>query len=389
MLHRLLPAWFVRLPSPATALPATAVLAAALLLAPSAARADGETLDLTDSQVTSIAIGTAQERSFLQQQTVIGSVDFNEDAEVQVFPNNQGKLIQLFARAGDAVHAGDVLFTIDSPDLVAAESTLLAADGVLTLTTNALTRAKDLLRHQGIARKDYDQAVSDQQTAAGALIAARDALRLFGKSPADIARLLVSRRVDPALVVKSPVSGVVVARNAAPGVLVQPGNAPAPFTIADDRTMWLVASAPESLSAILAVGQKFTAEIMAYPGQPFAGRITTVIPVVDPNTRRFTLRGEVADPQHRLRSGMFANFTITTGAPIRAMAVPLNGVAREGDGTMSVWVTKDRRHFVRRTVRIGLSANGYDQILSGLQPGELVVTEGAVFLSNMLTADPT
>ena len=82
---------------------------------------------------------------------------------------------------------------------------------------------------------------------------------------------------------------------------------------------------------------------------------------------------------------MFANFFIRTGYPVRSVAIPLNGVVREGDVTMTVWVTTDRRHFVKRTVKIGMQRDGYHQILEGVQPGELVATDGAVFLSNALT----
>jgi cobalt-zinc-cadmium efflux system membrane fusion protein len=81
---------------------------------------------------------------------------------------------------------------------------------------------------------------------------------------------------------------------------------------------------------------------------------------------------------------MFATFVIRTGDPIRSIAVPLAGVVREGDGTMTVWVTADRRRFTKRTVKIGQPRDGYRQILEGLQVGELVATEGALFLSNML-----
>jgi cobalt-zinc-cadmium efflux system membrane fusion protein len=86
---------------------------------------------------------------------------------------------------------------------------------------------------------------------------------------------------------------------------------------------------------------------------------------------------------------MFAEFTITTGTPVMSLAVPMNGIVREGDGTETAWTTTDRHHFIKRTVQIGLQSNGYRQILSGLKPGEQVVTDGAVFLSNMLTADPS
>ena len=75
---------------------------------------------------------------------------------------------------------------------------------------------------------------------------------------------------------------------------------------------------------------------------------------------------------------------IRVGDPVRSLAVPANGVVREGDGTMTVWVTADSRHFVKRAVRIGLQQDGWVQILEGIQAGETVVTDGAVFLSNKL-----
>ncbi len=373
--------------------PAAALLAAAVALAmtsPAAAAPDtGNSLDLSEQQVQAIRIGTVTPLDFLTTETAIGSIDFDEDLEAQIFPPYQGKVLQIFVRTGDRVRKTQVLFTIDSPDLVQAESTLISADAQLRLTSRALARAKDLYRMHGMAEKDYDQAVSDQQTADGALRAARDAVRIFGKSDSEIDRIAASRRVDPALIVRSPIDGVVIARNAAPGVFVQPGTAPAPLTVADTSTMWMVASPTEDQSASFKVGQPVSVQVGTYPGRPFNGRVASVGAAIDPSTRRFVVRSEIADPDHALRSGMFANFTIVTGDPVRSPAVPMNGVVREGDGTQTVWVTTDRRHFVRRTVVIGRQQNGYRQIISGVREGELVVTDGAVFLSNMLTADPS
>jgi cobalt-zinc-cadmium efflux system membrane fusion protein len=98
------------------------------------------------------------------------------------------------------------------------------------------------------------------------------------------------------------------------------------------------------------------------------------------------VRSEIKNPNHELRAGMFASFTIAVGDPVRSPAVPAAGVVREGDGTMTVWVTADRRHFTRRTVTIGQERDGYRQILRGVQVGELVATDGALFLSNALAA---
>jgi len=81
---------------------------------------------------------------------------------------------------------------------------------------------------------------------------------------------------------------------------------------------------------------------------------------------------------------MMANFLLQTGDPVDSVAVPANGVVREGDGTMSVWVTTDRRRFLRRTVKIGLQQDGFDQIEAGVVSGELAVVDGAILLSNLL-----
>jgi cobalt-zinc-cadmium efflux system membrane fusion protein len=86
---------------------------------------------------------------------------------------------------------------------------------------------------------------------------------------------------------------------------------------------------------------------------------------------------------------MLANFVIRLQPPRESIAIPENGVVREGDGTMTAWVTTDRRHFSQRIVKIGLRRDGKVQILEGLQRGELVVSDGAIFLSNMLQAPVT
>jgi membrane fusion protein, heavy metal efflux system len=107
---------------------------------------------------------------------------------------------------------------------------------------------------------------------------------------------------------------------------------------------------------------------------------------VDPNTHRVLVRSEVRDPRHELRPGMFATFVIRTGNSTRSPAVPYSGVVREGDGTMTVWVTTDQKRMTKREVKVGLQQDGYWQILEGLKPGEQVATEGALFLNNALTA---
>src|SRR5579871_1345283 len=347
-------------------------------------RRDAESIDLSDAQLSSVKVEPVEARDFPVEKEAVGSIDFNQDMTVQVFTPYQGRIIALFAKVGDDVKKGQTLFTIDSPDLLNAESTLISAAGVLELQTRALTRARELYQSRAISQKELEQATSDQQSAEGALRAARDAVRIFGKTEADIDNIVGQRMADPTLVVQSPITGRITARSAAPGLFVQPGSAPAPYTLADIDTMWMIANVAENDSPAFRVGQEETVRVSAFPGRTFAGKVTTVGSMVDPNTRRVLVRSEVKDPQHELRAGMFANFVINVGAPMRSPGVPADGVVREGDGTMTVFVTSDRKRFTRRVVKVGLERDAYRQILDGLRPGELVATEGALFLSNAL-----
>jgi cobalt-zinc-cadmium efflux system membrane fusion protein len=348
-------------------------------------KADTESVQLTEPQLGSITVAAVAERDFPIQKEAVGSIDFNQDLNVQVFTPYQGRIIQTYAELGDEVKKGQTLFTIESPDFIAAESTLISTAGVLEQTNSALDRAKRLYAVQGIDQNDYETAVANQQTAEGALRAARNAVAIFGKSEAEIDRIVATRQVETALIVKSPIRGRITARNAAPGLLEQPGNAPAPYAVSDLSTMWMLANVVEADSPEFKVGQEVAVEVLAYPGRTFSGKISRIGATVDPNSRRVMVRSEIKDPMHELRPGMFATFVIRTGDSVRAPAVPLNGVVREGDGTMSVWVVNSDRHrFTRRTVRIGLQRDGYDQILEGLQPGEPVAVDGAILLSNIL-----
>jgi membrane fusion protein, heavy metal efflux system len=159
--------------------------------------------------------------------------------------------------------------------------------------------------------------------------------------------------------------------------------------VANIDTMWMLANVAESDVPAIHVGQDVQVSLMAFPGRIFHGRIWSTDAMVDPNTHRMLVRSAIDDPDHELRSGMFATFAIRVGDPVHALAVPVDAVVREGDGTYTVWVTAERRQFTQRTVKIGMEDNGYRQILDGLKPGELVASEGAVYLSNMVLIGQT
>jgi len=343
-------------------------------------------LDLSPSQLNSIKIEPVGGYLFPVEKEAVGNIDFADDLSVQVFPAYQGTIIKSFVELGVSVRKDQPLYTIKSPDLIQAESNLIGAAAAFDLTNKELARVQGL---GGIAEREKEQAISDQQTSEGALKAARDAVLVFGKTDAEIDQMITSRKTDPALVVRSPISGKITSFNGPPGLLVQPGNPPAPYSVADVTIKWMLANVSESELSFFQLGQPVQVKVMAYPGRVFKGKVSKIYATVDPNTHRVTIRSEIADPRDELRPGMLANFVIRVHDPVEAIAIPANGVVREADGTMTAWVTTDRHHFVQRIIKIGLRNDDRVQVLDGLHGGELIVADNAVFLSNMLQAPPT
>ncbi|MGA8442297.1 MAG: efflux RND transporter periplasmic adaptor subunit [Candidatus Sulfotelmatobacter sp.] len=344
------------------------------------------TLDLSPSQLNSIKIEPLGSYQFPVEKEAVGNIDFDEDLSVQVFPAYQGTILKTFGELGARVQKDQPLYTIKSPDLIQAESNLIGAAATFELTNKELLRVQGL---GGIAEREKEQATSDQQTAEGVLKAARDAVLVFGKTNAEIDQMIASRRIDPALVVRSPIAGKITYKVAQPGFLVQPGNIPAPYSVADVAIKWMLANVSETDVPLFHLGQPVKVKVMAYPDHSFKGKVSKIYETVDPNTHRVTIRSEIADPHDELRPGMLANFVIRVHDPVEAAAIPANGVVREADGTMTAWVTTDRRRFEQRIIKIGLRNDDRVQVLEGLRRGELVVADGAVFLSNMLSAPPS
>lgn len=249
---------------------------------------------------------------------------------------------------------GSVSFEEDLA-IVQAESTLVSAAATFDLTRKQLARVKSLGETNGIATKELEQATADHQTAAAALKAAREAVRTLGETDAEIDEMVAEGKIE---------------------------SAPA-------GKRWVTANVIESDVPLFQVGQSVEARVMAYPERVFGGKISKIFATVDPNTHRMEMRCEVDDSKDELRPGMLANLVIRVGEPVDATAIPITGVVREDDGTMTAWVTTDRHRFVQRKLKLGLQKDGRYQVLDGLRPGELVVAEGAVFLSNLLNAPPS
>ena len=338
-------------------------------------------------QLASFDLGHPETHAFTNVRHSIGVIDFNQDRTSKVFSPYQGRVSQVLVKAGDDVKAGQVLYTVAVPDMAQAASTLISASATLRNANETLKRAETLAKDNSIPQKEYLQAQADQQSAKAAYDAARQNLRLFDLSEADVGKIERDRKIGLEFAVKSPIAGRVTQRAAQPGQLVQPGTDPAPMVISDMRTLWMVASVPESEFSQYRLGQPVQVHVSAWPGKSFEGKVSYVGDSVDADSRRFVVRAEVADPEHVLRPQMTADFNITVAAAEDSLAVPAQAVVREGNGLDVVWLAmgKDAKGplFTKTTVVRGKTADGWVQIEQGLRNDQLIARKNALFLSSL------
>lgn len=350
---------------------------------PAAAARPGDSVTLTERQAQQVAVLPSQWRAFDRRLQAVGYIDFDQDRLAQVSSPYQGRVRQVLVQVGDRVARGQVLFTVDSADLTQAESNLVAATGMRALAGHTLERARHLFDIQANAGKDLEQAVADQQTAEANYRSARTALRLLGLTDAQIDRIAARRAIDGELRVTSPIAGRVATRAVAPGDWLQQGGA-APISVAADDALWMVATVPEDEIAQIRPGDPASVRVDALRGLTLQGRVDLVGSSVDPATHRVQVRTVLHGADARLRPQMLASMEVRTAPPVQAVAVPADAVVREGDGTMTVYVTTDGRRFTRRPVELGRQQDGQDEIVAGLAAGERVAGTGALFLSNAL-----
>ena len=377
------------------------VLVASVKVEERSSQSDGDAVTVDEAQAQRFRIEPVQLREFRDERTTVGRIAFNDDRTTAIFAPFQGRVLRLLAKPGDVLRPGRPLLAIDSPDLVQANADLIAGSTAVQKAQNQLAQAERVARRQRLLfdggaapYKDFEQADSDLRnaqhdlkTAEGQLEAARNHLRApFGKSDAEIAQIEATHDVDRVAQIVSPIAGTVTTRKVSPGQFVRADNTDPMFSIADVSTMWLVANVAETDIPLIKVGQDVAVRVMAYPGEVFRARIAYMGASVDPVVHRLTVRAEIANPHGQLKPDMFASFRIMTGSAAHSPSIPTGAVLRESDGTMTVWVTTDGKRLAKRTVKLGLQQDGFSQVLEGLHAGELVATESALFLGNVLTS---
>jgi RND family efflux transporter MFP subunit len=312
------------------------------------------TLDAATMQNMNLRTTAVQRGSLRKNIRTLGAIDYNETALADVTTKFKGWIETLNVDAtGQLVHRGEPMFEIYSPELYSAESEYVQA-----LNFGATNDpSADTLRETAASK-----------------------LRFFDVPEAQITELEKTRHPLKTLPVNAPMSGFVIEKNVVAGQMVDAGMRL--YRLADLGIVWVIAQVYEQDLPFVKLGQEAVVKVASYPDREFRGRVTFIYPSVDEKTRTAKVRLEFENPGYFLKPGMFVSAQIQAQLDTSAVLVPESAVLRSGNKN-TVFVALPGGKFEARDVTLGVAAeNEMNQVISGLHPGEQVVTSGQFLLDS-------
>ena len=305
-----------------------------------------------------------------------------------VAPLAHGRIVEVRAKVGDRVQAGQTLAVFDNVETgeLLAQERAGQAD-LERLKAQLIPAARQMERSRRLAdigagsekefessraeKEGIDASIRSQQALIEGL---RQRLHRFGISEDN-------PRSNYLTSLQAPFGGVVTKAQVSPGDTVETGKEV--FTVADLQRIWVQAEVYEKDLGRLSVGQSAYITVDTYPNHPFEGKVAYISDVLDPQTRTARVRCEVANPQMQLKTDMFANVELPTKLTKQALAVPVAAL-QQVEGKNVVFVRRSEDTFEKREVEKGVTVKDQVEIVSGLKPGEPVVTQGAFHLKSIL-----
>jgi membrane fusion protein, heavy metal efflux system len=316
-------------------------------------------------------LATATEYKAAPALNVTGVVQPDIARAVPVISVASGRVLEIKAKLGDDVKKGQVLLRVQSNDVAGAYQTYRKAVNDELLARLQLERQQLLFSKGAVAKSAVEQAEDVEKNAQADLDAATEQLRTLG-----IDKDHPSGIVD----IKAPISGIITDQQVTNASGVQGLASPNPFTISDLSYVWVICDVYENDLDAVKVGQFADIRLAAYPNQVLKGRIDNILPVLDPNIRTEKVRIEVPNPG-TMRVGMFVTATFFGKKPEVRASVPSTAILHLHDRDW-VYQSVGGGHFKRLEVVSGnMLPNGMQEVVSGLKPGDQVVSN-ALALQN-------
>lgn len=341
-------------------------------------------VSMTAEQLKHIQLDTVEPSAYNRTVQANGTVDFDQNQATSVVAAFSGPVTRLLVAPGDKVKQGQALAIVDSPDFAEAigayRKSLIAAKNARRVAD----MDQDLVKHDGIAEREAAQAQTDAVSAEADRDAALQTLKSLNVDAQTIRDLQAGRPVGHVQgTIRSPIAGTVAERLITVGQLLQAGSTPC-FTVANLSRIWVLAQVFGSDPASLRVGDPVDIDV-GDGGKLLAGKLTNISAVVDPDTRAVTARISVENPDGLLKKQMYVRVRIHSQQEQRGLLVPVSAILRDDENLPFVYVVQTDGSFAQRGVTLGYRSGDRYDITAGLQAGDRVVTDGAIFVRFMQT----
>jgi len=303
---------------------------------------------------------------------------FDENRVSHVFSPVTGRVTQIVAQLGQHVRQGDTLAVLTSPDLGSAASDVNKAQPAVIQTEKELQRQQELYRAHAGPLRDLESAQANHDQAVAELQRAKEKLQLLLKQ-------FRAEKVTQTFTLVSPIDGEVIARQINPGIDVQGmysgGSTQELYTIGRQDALWVLADVYEQDLGRIKVGAPVEVTTVAYPDLVFKGQVDWISGTLDPAMRTASVRCTLENPNALLKSQMYATVRILTEGT-KTLAIPRTAVLHFGEKQIVIGVDTSKDRYERRPVIVDENLVGdWVPVIHGLEPGDLVVTRGALLLS--------
>jgi cobalt-zinc-cadmium efflux system membrane fusion protein len=297
----------------------------------------------------------------------------NPTSVVHVYPPLSGRVLALKVLPGQDVRKDQIIGMLQSTELEQAQSDYEKAKIEAARADLQLNRAKDLVQHEVMAQRDYDDLLALDKADHAEVDRAADTLRILGYSPDNPAGKAGM------VAIRSPRAGVVLDVNTAPGELQRSLDNAVPIaTIADIDPIWIVADLyPRDVQSVRP-GQPVDVTVTGYPGKVYHSRVDNISDAVDPTTLTLKVRVILPNPGHRIKPQMYATVAVTDQRAT-AIVVPATAVIRDGLSNYVFLLTAPGK-YARRNVQLGQAHGDSVEILGGLHDNDQIASTGTELL---------
>ncbi len=310
----------------------------------------------------------------------LSRLSYNQNKMTHVGAKVKGTMGKVLVDNGSLVKKGQVLGYFSSPDAAKAKSTYLTAVADSTLKSGVYSREKGLVREKVSSQRELDIAHAEYQQSLAQLGAATQVLFDLGLSFGEIDRLRISGKGSSDVVLRAPFNGTIVQRNAVSGAVAQPDRPL--FTIVDLSTMWIEMSIPAATALQLSVKDGIVAQFAELGSDRIEGTITWIASEINEATRMITVRAELANPNKRLKQGLYGRAFLSTqpkntnGKQLVQIEVPQQALQRI-EGKQYLFVSLENDLFEARHIQVSSLDGNNAIIVAGLGEGEQVVNQGS------------